>query len=116
MLYIRTKYHIYEVDYVSDGSYFIKQESEGNRIAYEENEIIKKSNSIKDLCDVFVEDVPNLIRKNVPSLLDLIRDNGTLDDRMKCLIGKPLTYGLLSTDRGFDYVAKGKDRDSLELM
>lgn len=116
MKYIRTEKGVFEVERLKPGMVTRVVCKGGYETFYTDQHIIKKSNNLKDLCDCFVYDIPNLISKRVPDLMALINDQKTLNARMECLIGEPLLYGLIKTEHGYIYVAKGKDKNSLELM
>ena len=104
-MYIRTKDGVYDT---SKGLYTpsIKMWAIGTVTIYDED-ILKQSENLEELCDEFVDDNQNYIIQN-PNILKSIKRNQCLKDHN--------IYGAIWTEWGLKYVAKMNDRGELELI
>ena len=101
--YIRVKDRICKVNY----KYFSREKPRYKCVdllyAYEEDEILKKADTIEELCDNFVGTFKSGLLKRISKNMWLLKD---------CEI----IYGAIWTDKGLIFVAKMNDEGELELL
>lgn len=112
MKYIRTK------DGIKDGIYEISKSEKGFLMAskpnesfvlYDNIEVISQSDTIEELCDVFICVYNNDNNHDIyyPYAIDVKDMNLTKNNNW---------YGAIWTDKGLIYVAKMNDKGKLELL
>ena len=98
--FIRTPHHIWEVDHISDGEYFVKQIQ---NIAYNENEIVDMAEKVEDLFDAYLY-VKKKKRKNKKREVWATQHEPLIKD--DCDI-----FGAILTDEGLKKVTWPYDKE-----
>lgn len=115
MRYVRTENEIIDLNYCV---YFEKEErwwNETECFSFYKNEIIKKADTIEELCDEFVY---HFLRNDTYQIMPKTDLEPQRRDCLSYHIEKKLhdVLGAIWTDKGLIYVAKMNDEGEVELL
>ena len=110
-MYVRTKDGVYEVEKEECGFYCCKGLEMA--IAPYDEEVIKQSENLEELCDEFVK-VDNSDNKPYRPFIIYGRSLGELNERQKC--NESLYGAIWVKGKGLIYVAKMNENGELELI
>ena len=118
-MYIRTKDGVYEVDEIKP--YFLDEKQKlfinnGLKIAVNEKQVIKQSDTIEELCDEFVIEFLDFEEEKVNQIISP-EFQWAKEEFEKFTLYDTTLYGAIRVfGKGLIYVAKINDKGDLELI